>query len=325
MVVERLQVERAVDVQTAVAADGVAKTGTVVEFRSPYPRVMGVIRGIGIDPVEDGQFIQWQLVGGCHLLLVVERSAEVTDALLHRVFPRTILIGVEILVDGRIGLLDLGTGSTLKVEVQIPREVPSEGEVAVPEELLGEDQWQVLTLQIFQVALLQFTVVTRQLTIEGNALRQVVETQRLGEVQPLRLTLELFEGLPSLIHGRVAIVEGSTPLVLTIVDGGLALGTPMGVTIREREVGGVVGHGVTLGFQTPTHVGKGEVAILRLRDGNRLDTVALVLVGGGIEGIVQSHVGIQRIIAWTGLLLRHRVVEGDAHLCLVREELAEFE
>ena len=256
VVVERLQVERAVDVQTAVAADGVAKTGTVVEFRSPYPRVMGVIRGIGIDPVEDGQFIQWQLVGGCHLLLVVERSAEVTDALLHRVFPRTILIGVEILVDGRIGLLDLGTGSTLKVEVQIPREVPSEGEVAVPEELLGEDQWQVLTLQIFQVALLQFTVVTRQLTIEGNALRQVVETQRLGEVQPLRLTLELFEGLPSLIHGRVAIVEGSTPLVLTIVDGGLALGTPMGVTIREREVGGVVGHGVTLGFQTPTHVRK---------------------------------------------------------------------
>ena len=256
VVVERLQVERAVDVQTAVAANGVAEAGTVVEFRSPYPRVVGVIRGIGIDPVEDGQFIQRQLIGSRHLLLVVERSAEVTDALLHGVFPRTILVGIEILVDGRIGLLDLGAGGTLEVEVQIPREVPSEGDVAVPEELLGEDEWQVLTLQILQVALLQLAVMTRQFTIESNALRQIVEAQRLGEVQPLRLTLELFEGLPSLIYGRVAIVEGSTPLVLTVVDGGLARGAPMGVTIREREVGGIVGHGVTLGLQAPAHVGK---------------------------------------------------------------------
>ena len=37
VVVERLQVERAVDVQTTVAADSVAETGAIVEFRSPYP------------------------------------------------------------------------------------------------------------------------------------------------------------------------------------------------------------------------------------------------------------------------------------------------
>ena len=155
-------------------------------------------------------------------MLVVERGAEVADALLHRVFPRTIAVRVEVFVDGRIGLLNLGTGGTLEVEVQILGEVPPEGEVTVPKELFGEDERQPLTLQVIQVTLLEFTVVARHLTVEGNALWQIVEAQRLGEVEPLRLSLEPFEGLPRFIHGRVAIVESPAPLVLTVVDSGLA-------------------------------------------------------------------------------------------------------
>ena len=139
--------------------------------------------------------------------------------------------------------------------MQVLGEVPPEGEVTVPKELLGEDERQPLTLQVIQVALLEFTVVARHLTVEGNALWQIVEAQRLGEVEPLRLSLESFEGLPRFIHGRVAIVEGPAPLVLTVVDGGLTRGITMGVTVGEREVGRIVGHGMTLGLQAPAHVG----------------------------------------------------------------------
>ena len=44
----------------------------------------------------------------------------------------------------------------------------------------------------------------------------------------------------------------------------------MGVTIAEREVGGVVRHGVTLGLDAHTHVGQREVGGGGLHDGNAL-------------------------------------------------------
>ena len=45
-------------------------------------------------------------------------------------------------------------------------------------------------------------------------------------------------------------------------------------------------------------------------------------VGSGIKGIAQAHVGVEGIITGACLFLRHGVVERDAHLRLVREELA---
>ena len=50
-----------------------------------------------------------------------------------------------------------------------------------------------------------------------------------------------------------------------------------------------------------------------------------MLVCGGIKSIAESHVGVKGIIAGARLLLRHGVVERDAHLRLVGEELSEFE
>ena len=82
---------------------------------------------------------------------------------------------------------------------------------------------------------------------------------------------------------------------------------------------------MAFGFQAPTHIGKREVGILRLGDGNRLDAIALMTVSSGIEGITQAHVGIQRIIARTDFLLRHGIIQGRRDLGLIREELTEFE
>ena len=81
MVVEHLHIERAIDIETAVAGDGIAQRDTIVALRTAYPGIAPRIRGITIHPVEDGQFVQRQLIAGGDLLLVVERCAEVLDAL----------------------------------------------------------------------------------------------------------------------------------------------------------------------------------------------------------------------------------------------------
>ena len=87
MVIEHLEVQRAVDVQITVTCNRISKTCTIVELRTACPRIAGIIRGIAIHPVEDGQFVQWQLVAGRDLLLVVERGAQMTDTIHHRVLP----------------------------------------------------------------------------------------------------------------------------------------------------------------------------------------------------------------------------------------------
>ena len=85
--------------------------------------------------------------------------------------------------------------------MEVTREVPAQGEITVPEELLVEHQLQVLVLQTLKVAFLQFVIAAGHLGIKRNALRQVIDTDGLGEVQPLRLTLQVLERLPGLIDG----------------------------------------------------------------------------------------------------------------------------
>ena len=99
----------------------------------------------------------------------------------------------------------------------------------------------------------------------------------------------------------------------------------MGVAVREREVSRIIGHGVTLGLQSPAEVREREVGCRILRHGNVLDTVALTFAGRCLEGILQTHIRVEGIIAWANLLLRHGVVDGCRDLRLVGEELAELE
>ena len=97
------------------------------------------------------------------------------------------------------------------------------------------------------------------------------------------------------------------------------------MTVGEGEVGGVEGHGVALvGLYAYADIGEREVAVCGLGDGNRLDAVALVGIGG-IEGILEFHVGVERVVLGAGLFLRDGVVERGGDLGLVGEELSEFE
>ncbi len=99
----------------------------------------------------------------------------------------------------------------------------------------------------------------------------------------------------------------------------------MRVTVGEREVGRIIGHGMTLGLQSPTEVREREVGRRILRHGNVLNTISLTFAGRCLEGILQAHIRVEGIIAWAHLLLRHGVVDGCRDLCLVGEELAELE
>ena len=99
----------------------------------------------------------------------------------------------------------------------------------------------------------------------------------------------------------------------------------VGVAVGEREVGGVVGHGVALGLYADARIGEREVAVGGACDGKALDGVALVAVGSHLEGVAQLHVVVERIVSRTGLLLGDAVVEGCADLRLVGEELTQFD
>ena len=98
----------------------------------------------------------------------------------------------------------------------------------------------------------------------------------------------------------------------------------MGMTVAEREVGGVVGHRMTLRPQSPAHVGDGEVGVGGTRDGDVLNTVTL-LFADGLQRIVETHITVERVITRFHGLLGVGVIEWHRHLCLVGEELTEFE
>ena len=80
-----------------------------------------------------------------------------------------------------------------------------------------------------------------------------------------------------------------------------------------------------LGLQTPTHITEREVCIRVFGHCQRLDTIALMLVCCSVDGILQTHVGVEGIVAWTYLIFRDRIIERCRYLSLLWEEFAQFE
>ena len=96
------------------------------------------------------------------------------------------------------------------------------------------------------------------------------------------------------------------------------------VAVAEAEVGRVVRHGVPLGLDADAGIGEREVARQVTGHGYRLHRVAL-MGSHGIEGFIQFHVGVQRVILRTHLVLAHGVIDGYGDLRLFGEELTQFE
>ena len=65
---------------------------------------------------------------------------------------------------------------------------------------------------------------------------------------------------------------------------------------------------MTLGSDTHPGIRDREVGLRNLGGSDILDRIALVLRAGSIESILQLHIGIQRIILRSGLLLGDTII-----------------
>ena len=325
MVVKHLHIEVAVDVQLSVVGDGVTQIGTVVQRRSTHPVIGGIVRGVRGYPVEYGQLIDGHLIRRRKGLAIVQGTSEVLDALPYRILPGVVTVRIEVLVDRQVAqrLFYLRLRARLEIHVEVAGEVPAQGEATIPQELGIEGNRQSGASEFGHVTFLQFVIETGYLGIEGHTLRQPVQGEGLGKIHPFRLALRLLERFPRLINGRIAVVQRASPLVFLLIDGRLARGEAMRMTIGEGEVGRVVRHGVPLGLDAEAHVRQREIGAGSLGYRDVLDRVAL-MTGRHLQGVVQFHVSIQRIIFRSGFLLGHRVIKRCRHLHLVREELAQL-
>ena len=143
MIVEFHQIERTIEVQTAIGVDGISIRNTVLILRTLVPGIGGIVRSIGIDPVEDGNQIERQLVGSRKGLIIIQWCSPVLDAGPNRIFPGMVLVSIKVLIDWGIRFLYLRMSGTLEVHVQVLGQVPAHRELTVPEELFAERQRQL--------------------------------------------------------------------------------------------------------------------------------------------------------------------------------------
>ena len=102
------------------------------------------------------------------------------------------------------------------------RKVPAQLKTAVPEEVAAPAQGERGVVELLHVALLEFIVGTRDVGVEGNVLRQVVEALVFHNLQPLRLALHFAERLEGLEVGRPGVVEGILPRLVFLPRRGLS-------------------------------------------------------------------------------------------------------
>ena len=325
LVVESLQTERTVEVERAVVGNDVAERSAVFEVGSAHPIIGRVEGNIACHPVENRDKVERQLIGRLERLIVVERRSEVAQRRFHRVFPRLVAVGVEVFVDDGVRFLDFGVGGALEVHMKVFREVPANREIAVPQELLAERRVEFRAAEVFHIALLQFVVVAQDFGVERDALWQPVQPESLENLVPFRLRLDVLKRFERLEHGCPRIIHTTSPVVLVFVDGRFALRVAIGMAVVEREVRGVDGGRMALVLNAHAHVREREIAVGRARHGYRLDAVALVLVGSGIERVVEAHIGVKRIVFRARFLFRNRIVERCRHFRLFGEKFAEFD
>ena len=140
MIVELFHVKRTVEPYGTVAHNIITERSTIIKICTSHPVIRGFISRVGIQPVEDWQQVQRQLIRRLERLVIIQRNTEVADARPHRIFPCLIAVRIQVFVDRRIRLLYLRVCGTVECHVEILCQVPTQLELAVPHELLIEDK-----------------------------------------------------------------------------------------------------------------------------------------------------------------------------------------
>ena len=169
---------------------------------------------------------------------------------------------------------------------------------------------------------MQLVVRTGDVRIETDILREEIETLLLQNLEPLGFALRLLERLKGFEVGRPGIVERVFPILILFPCCGFSGGVGGGIGIAKGEVGGVVGHGMTLGGDIEAHTGQAEVLVYHHPVGDILQGVLFVLRCQCTEGFFQLHVRIKRIVSRRSALLAVGIINRCIELDLLRQELS---
>ena len=220
LVVERFEVDAAAPVPRALVGDGVAEL-LAVDSGAAVPAVCAVVGDLAGEEVEHGNFVEWRFILCGEGLVVVPRSAEGEDALPYGVLPFAVAVGEQTLVDGAHRLFDAGGGVGGKGELQVLGEVPSDVELAVPQEVFAHRHGE-LEHDIVLRAHLLLEVVARHVGEELDAIGKPLDFQIFEEFEVLVLGFEPTQGLETANHGRVGVLERAAVVVGVLVfDAGL--------------------------------------------------------------------------------------------------------
>ena len=157
-----------------------------------------------------------------------------------------------------------------EVEAQVFRQVPAQGEVAVPEILFGYGDGDAFDAGIsaygcsgcqgFQVAELQFVVMAGHVGVERDALGEPVQVEFFDETHPGRFAFHAFERFPRAVDRSIIVGHGATPVCFVLVSGGAALVVTQRAGVAECKVTRIVRHWI-LADDTQTRVAEAEVAV----------------------------------------------------------------
>ena len=326
-IVQRFQIEASVYRSRTLVVDGIAVRSSVFQFHAAFPGIVGRVIAVEGHPRETRYFFERYFVRGREVLLVVERSAESLDAVPYGIFPHLVLVRIEVLVDRNVRFFDFRMGGGVEREVKVFGQVPLQTEIAVPQKLFGEgERERRRVFQILDVPFLVLVIVAQDVRVEADVLRQVVEVLVADDVPPFALAFNhLLERLERLVFGRIVVVERSVPVFFRFPSRGFARLVGLAVRIAEREVGGVVWHGVFGRGDVELHVAQAEVLIRGLCGGQASQRVFFVLRGASVESVFQQHVRVERIIFRFDDLFVERIVNGRREAYFLRQQLAQFE
>ena len=117
----------------------------------------------------------------------------------------------------------------------------------------------------------------------------------LDDVEPFGFSFQVLEWFQRLVLGGVVVTKVESPVFLILIDGGLSCFVALAVTVTEVEIGRVVRHGLAaLYVRSP--VAEGEVLVADNRLGKVAEGVACGLVFALVEGILEQHVSVERIV-----------------------------
>ena len=138
LIVQRLEVQGSLSVELALILHGIADLDVAVDFRTPIPVVRSVVSSGTVHPIQDRDMLKGKIPSDIELLVIFQRSTEVSNALLDGILPNLVLVWIQFLINLDMRLLNTCVRPGSELHTEVVREVPAQAESPIPIELLAE-------------------------------------------------------------------------------------------------------------------------------------------------------------------------------------------